>query len=128
MTPENQQNHYLHKYAVLKDYFDFYLSHLVQGQGKNAFFDRKIKNYLHHIFHQLSRFPYRASKKYLTEWKDYYEKLAEKVGIEHYPYKSVKFYFTWPFPLYYYGRLIKDKITGGETGISYEDWTSSYSS
>ena len=35
----------------------------------------------------------------------------------------MKHYSTWPFPLYYYGRLLKDGITGGEMGLRHEDWT-----
>ena len=124
MTPENQRNHYLYKYAVLKDYFDFYLSHPVQDEGKNAFINKKIKYYLHNIFHQFSRFPYKASKRYLAEWKAYYLKLSERIGLDDYPFKSMKLYFTWPFPLYYYGRLLKDGITGGEMELSYEDLSS----
>ena len=123
ITPESQQQHYLYKYAVLKDYFDFYLSHPIPDEGKNAFLGKKVKHYLHNTFHQLTRFPYKSSKKYLAEWKDYYLKLAKKVGLEDYPYKSFKLYFTWPFPLYYYGRLLKDSITGGENEIGVENWS-----
>ena len=124
MTPENQRNHYLYKYAVLKDYFDFYLSHPTQAEGKNVFINKKIKYYLHNTFHQFTRFPYKASKKYLAEWRDYYLKLAERIGLEDYPYRSFKLYFTWPFPVYYYTRLLKDRIIGGDMELSYEDLSS----
>ena len=122
MAPEIQRERYLDKYAVLKDYFDFYLSHPVRDDGKNAYLNKKINYYLHNTFHQFSRFPYKESKKYLAEWKEYYRKLAGRIGLENYPYKSFKCYFSWPFPLYYYGRLLKDAITGGEMGLHYEDW------
>ena len=124
MTPENQRKHFLHKFTVLKDYFDFYLSHPVSSEGKNAFMARRIKYYLHNIFYQFSRFPYKTSKKYLAEWKEYYLKLAGKVGLDTYPYASVKYYFTLPFPVFYYGRLLKDSITGGDKELSYVDWSS----
>ena len=123
VSPESQQKHYLYKFAVLKDYFDFYLSHPGPAEGKDAFLKKKIKHYLHNTFHQLSRFPYRSSRKYLAEWRDYYLKLAERVGFEDYPYKSFKFYFTWPFPLYYFGRQLKDSITGGDNGVGVENWS-----
>ena len=121
MTPENQRKNYMLKYAVLKDYFDFYLSHPVRDAGKNAYLGLKIRYYLHNTFHQFTRMPYKVSKKYLSEWKEYYLKLAERVGLDTYPYKSFKFFFNWPFPLYYYSRWIKDKLSGGEMGLSYED-------
>ena len=124
MTPENQRKHFLHKFTVLKDYFDFYLSHPVSSDCKNAFMDRRIKYYLHNIFYQFSRFPFKASKRYLAEWKEYYLKLAGKVGLDTYPYASVKYFFTLPFPVFYYGRLLKDSLTGGDKELSYVDWSS----
>ena len=123
MTPEIQRERYLDKYAVLKDYFNFYLSHPVRDDGKNAYLNKKINYYLHNTFHQFSRFSYQDSKKYLAEWKDYYLKLSERIGLENYPYKSFKFYFSWPFPLYYYGRLLKDIVIGGDNGICVENWS-----
>lgn len=123
MTPEIQRQNYLNKYTVLKDYFDFYLAHPIQDEGKNAFLNKKIKHYLHNTFHQLSRFPYKSSKKYLAEWEYYYLKLSKRVGLKDYPYKSFKFFFTLPFPLYYYGRMLKDSLIGGDNGIGVENWS-----
>ena len=123
MTPEIQQKNYLHKFKVQKDIFEFYLAHPVSGEGRNAYLVGKIKSWLLFEFYQISRFPYKASKKYLAEWKEYYLKLADKVGFTTYPLNTIKLYFTWPFPLYYYGRMLKDTLTGGDKEIGYDTWS-----
>lgn len=122
MTPEIQRKNYLHKFTVQKDVFEFYLSHPVTGQGRNAYLGSKIKAWLLFEFYQLTRFPYKASKKYLAEWKTYYLRLAKKIGLHTYPINSIKLYFLLPFPLYYYSRKLKDSLTGGDKGLGYDTW------
>lgn len=122
MTPENQQKYYHHKFTVQKDIFDFYLGHPSSGEGRNSYLSGRIKDWLQYEFYQLSRFPYKLSRKYLAEWKSYYLRLADRIGLRTYPLNSIRLFFLLPFPLYYYSRKLKDSLTGGETGLGYDNW------
>ena len=123
MTPELQQKNYLHKFVVQKDVFNYYMSHYpYNGEGRNKYLTRKIRSWLEYEFYNLSRFPYKSSKQYLSEWKEYYKKLAPLVGYETYPLNTIRLYFKLPFPLYYYSRKLKDSIAGKENGIGYDSF------
>ena len=124
MTPENQKKNYLHKFIVQKDIFDYFLIHYpVTGEGRKEYLTRKITSWLLYEFYQLSRFPYRASKKYLAEWKDYYNKLAPILGFETYPLHTIRLYFSMPFPFYYFSRKLKDYLLGNDTELAYDTLT-----
>lgn len=113
MDPKMQQKNYLHKFIVQKDIFDFYLRYYpFSGIGRNKYLTGKIRAWLEYEFFQLSRFPYNASKKFLTEWKDYYQKLAPLVGYETFPLNTIRLYMKLPFPVYYYSRKLKDFFAG----------------
>ncbi len=122
MTQEIQQKFYHHKFIVQKDVFDFILGHPVSGGGRNHYLSDQIRSWILKEFYQLSRFPYKLSRKYLTEWKSYYLRLADRIGFHTYPLNSIRLFFLLPFPLYYYSRKLKDSLTGGETSIGYENW------
>lgn len=122
MNPEVQKKNYLFKFIVQKDIFDFYLAHPVSGEGRNAYLSSKIKAWLLYEFYQFSRFPYRESRTRLAEWKTYYQKLAGVIGLNTYPLNSIKLYFTLPFPVYYFSRKWKDRLTGGDEGIGFDVW------
>lgn len=122
MSPENQRKNYLHKFTTQKDIFDFYLSHTASGEERNRYLTEKIKSWLLYEFYQLSRFPYQESRKYLSEWKAYYQKLADRIGFTDYPLNTVRLFFTLPFPVYYYSRKIKDTLFSKDKEVGYSNW------
>lgn len=123
MNPEVQKKNYVFKFIVQKDIFNYYLSHPVSGDGRNAYLSGKIKAWLLFEFYQFSRFPYHESKARLMEWKVYYQKLAKRIGLNNYPLNSIKLFFSVPFPVYFFSRKMKDQLSGRDQGIGYDTWT-----
>ena len=123
MTAENQKRHYLNKYAVQKDIFDFYLSHPATGVARNQFLGKQINFWLFDQFYQLSRFPYQERKRLLKEWQVYYQKLADKTGFPKAKYGMMRCYFLLPYPLYHGLSQLKGLMTKGKKGRSeYVSW------
>ena len=122
MTAENQKKHYLNKYTVQKDIFDFYLSHPVTGEARNRFLNKQINFWLFDQFYQLSRFPYRERKRLLKEWRAYYHRLAGKTGFKKAGYGMMRCYLCLPYPLYYGISRLKDLLTGRKGRPDHVSW------